>query len=114
MGVQQPPPDPQHSLADAAVAKDDVADRMHDLTSSGDALRLGFDFSGMSPSELWASYFSMGGNLTQDEVLAAIYEGSTLTANDHNMLAQALNEHFIDVGLDHLVPYHDELGVDDV
>jgi hypothetical protein len=26
------------------------------------------------------------------------------------MAAQALNEHFIDVGLDHLVPYYYQLG----
>lgn len=63
----------------------------------------------MQPSELWAGYVSMGGNLTQSDVLAAMFRDLPIRAHDHNMIAQALNEHFIDVGLNHLVPYHDQL-----
>lgn len=112
MSEQQPPWGPHDRSPQTGVDRGvsaNAASAEDDPMSFGDALRAGFLSSGLSPTALWAGYFSMGGNLSQDEVLAALFNGLVLSPHDHNMVAQALNEHFIEVGRNHLVPYFDQL-----
>lgn len=66
----------------------------------------GYRDSGLSPFELWAEYVAIGGVAEELEVEA--YALGVLRPDDHehNMIAQALNEVFLDRGLDHPVGYH--------
>jgi hypothetical protein len=61
----------------------------------------------MSPAALWRSYYAMGGNAAEVEVEAYALGLLIPDSYEHNLIAQALNEYFIDCGLDHLVRYHD-------
>jgi hypothetical protein len=66
----------------------------------------------LSQGELWLRYFELGGMSTALEVeVEAILFGTLLpTPHDHDVLAQALNERFVELGGDHPVPYTVELG----
>ena len=64
--------------------------------------------AGMSFQDLWIAYFALGGT-AQPNVLRAYLGGSTAHAIDFDVLAQAINERFIDQGANHPVPYRDQL-----
>lgn len=67
----------------------------------------GLQRSGMSPAELWIRYYSVGGDAAELEVEA--YALGLLSPDDyqHNLIAQALNEYFLDRHEDHPVRYRD-------
>ncbi|HYY18723.1 MAG TPA: hypothetical protein VE864_07760 [Streptosporangiaceae bacterium] len=68
----------------------------------------GLQLSGMTPGELWLSYYSVGGNASELEVEAYALGLLRPDAYQHNLIAQAINESFIDNGQDHPVSYHDQ------
>lgn len=67
----------------------------------------GLQRSGMSPADLWTRYFEVGGDAADLEVEA--YALGLLIPDDyqHNLIAQALNEYFLDRHEDHPVRYRD-------
>lgn len=67
----------------------------------------GLQRSGMTPAELWIRYYAVGGDATELEVDA--YALGLLSPDDyeHNLIAQALNEFFLDRDEDHPVHYRD-------
>jgi|GEM_PF-663143 len=64
----------------------------------------------LSQGELWLRYFELGGMSTALEVEAILFGTLLPTPHDHDVLAQALNERFVELGGDHPVPYTVELG----
>ena len=65
--------------------------------------------AGMAAADVWLAYFALGGNETFQGV-RAILEGSHVPSQpDYDLLAQALNERFMDRGANHPVPYRDEI-----
>lgn len=64
--------------------------------------------SGMSLHQLWLSQALLGGAASPDEVRSFLSGQATPTAHQYDVLAHALNESFLERGLDHLVPYADE------
>ena len=64
--------------------------------------------AGMSFEDLWIAYFALGG-VAQPDVVRAYLDGSTDRAMDYDVLAQAINERFLDQHANHPVPYSDEL-----
>jgi hypothetical protein len=62
----------------------------------------------MSFRDLWIAYFALGGR-AQPDALRAYLSGQAALSMEYDVLAQALNECFLDQGGDHPVPYHDEL-----
>jgi hypothetical protein len=64
--------------------------------------------AGMSFEELWIAYFTLGG-VAGPGTVRAYLDGAELSPMDYNLLAAAINEHFVDQGDDHPVPYHEEL-----
>jgi len=61
--------------------------------------------SGLSPAALWWAYFALGGQATPLQ-LAAILQGEVAPSpHDHDLLSQALNERFTDLGQDSPIPY---------
>ena len=67
----------------------------------------GLQRSGLTAGELWIRYFAVGGDAAQLEVEA--YALGLLSPDDHqhNLIAQALNEYFLDRDEDHPVRYRD-------
>jgi hypothetical protein len=61
--------------------------------------------AGLTRSELWLRYFELGGMSTAFEVEAFLYGALEPSAHDHDVLAHALNERFVELGGNHPVPY---------
>lgn len=61
--------------------------------------------AGLSAPDLWLRYFELGGMRTPDEVDSYLRSGIAPSAHDHDVLAQALNERFSDLGRNHPVQY---------
>jgi hypothetical protein len=61
--------------------------------------------AGLSHDELWMRYFELGGMSTALQVDAFLYGALVPTVHDHDLLAHALNERFVELGGNHPVPY---------
>jgi hypothetical protein len=61
--------------------------------------------SQLSITELWIRYLSIGGSADELELEAYLLGLLTMDTYQHNLIAQALNEFFLDLGEDHLVGY---------
>jgi hypothetical protein len=61
--------------------------------------------AGLSHAELWLRYFELGGMSTGFDVEAFLYGVLAPSDYDHDVIAQALNERFAELGGDHPVPY---------
>lgn len=65
--------------------------------------------AGMATIDVWLAYFALGG-MESLAAVTAILSGTVVPSNlDYDLLAQAMNERFMDSGRDHPVPYHDEI-----
>ncbi len=67
----------------------------------------GLDLSGMSINELWLRQVSVGGTAGSLETEAYLLGLLTPDRYQYDVLAQALNEHFLELGQDHPVGYWD-------
>ena len=61
--------------------------------------------AGLSHSELWLRYFGLGGMSNAMELQAFLYGALRPRAHDREVIAQALNERFVELGGNHPVPY---------
>ncbi len=62
----------------------------------------------MSFDELWLAYVGLGGSASPD-MLQDFLRGERADFVGYDMVAQAINEHFVDQGGNHPVPYRDDL-----
>jgi len=69
--------------------------------------------AGLSHSEVWWRYFGLGGMSDPVEVEAYLCGALEPTAHERDLLAQALNERFSDLGQNHPVPYADGTEADE-
>ncbi len=76
-------------------------------TDSGMSLQDGMRLSGMSYRELWLRHISVSGTIGELELEAYVLELLVPDAHQHNLIAQALNEYFIELGQDLPVGYRD-------
>jgi hypothetical protein len=61
--------------------------------------------AGLSHQELWLRYFELGG-FCQRTDMEAILRGVLVTSDqDHDVIALALNERFVELGMGYPVPY---------
>lgn len=67
-------------------------------------LHEGVNRLGLTWDDLWVDAHALGSNLSLLEIEAYVL-GLLKDPHEHNVLAQALNERFMDQGLDHLVAY---------
>lgn len=74
---------------------------------TGFSLSDGWDLSGLTLEELWLGYLAVGGSATPGQVAAYTRGQSRPDTYQHNMIAQAINEHFIGRGENHPVGYQD-------
>ena len=70
-----------------------------------DALELFRQGADLSHAELWLRYFELGGMSNGIQLEAYLYGVLQPSAHDHDVIAQALNERFTELGEDHPVPY---------
>lgn len=61
----------------------------------------------MSLDDLWLAYFALGGAAAPESL--GRYLAGGVGPMDYDVVAQAINERFVDRGGDHPVPYRDEL-----
>ena len=71
-------------------------------------LAAGLDLSGMTFRQAWLEQVNIGGNLPQLEFEAYVLGLLAPDQYCHDLIAQAINEHFIDQGGDHPVAYYDD------
>ncbi|HVM01485.1 MAG TPA: hypothetical protein VM263_02360 [Acidimicrobiales bacterium] len=57
--------------------------------------------------ELWLRCFGLGGSATVQELRSYLGGGGTLPREDVNVMVQAFNEHFLDLGMGMPVKYLD-------
>ena len=63
--------------------------------------------SGWSGRDLWLACFALGADTTRDELDRFLLGQSEPSAAEYNVIAQALNERFSDLGFDRPLPYKD-------
>jgi hypothetical protein len=66
--------------------------------------------AGLTYGELWFRYFQLGGMRTGLEVEAFCCGLLEPSPYDHDVIAQALNERFVELGSNHPVAYFDDEG----
>ncbi|MEA2715906.1 MAG: hypothetical protein QOI99_223 [Actinomycetota bacterium] len=67
------------------------------------------DQADMTFDELWLAYYALGGVMTP-EVLRSYLSGGPTLWIDYDVLAQAINEKFVERGGNHPVPYSEDLS----
>jgi hypothetical protein len=70
-----------------------------------DALEL----AGWTATDLWIGVLSVGSGFSRADIDDLLSGTRPLSEQVYNLLAAALNDHFIDLGLDHPMRYADEL-----
>ena len=63
--------------------------------------------AGLSHRELYLRYFALGGMSSMTEVEAFLASALIPSDHDHDVIAHALNERFVELGRNHPVPYSD-------
>ncbi len=61
----------------------------------------------LSRGELWLRYFELGGMSTAFQLEAFLHGALQPSAHDHDVIAHALNERFVELGGNHPVAYLD-------
>jgi hypothetical protein len=61
--------------------------------------------AGLSHGDLWLRYFELGGMSTGFELEAFLYGLVTPSAHEHDVIAHAINERFVELGGNHPVAY---------
>lgn len=66
--------------------------------------------AGLSHEDLWIGYYSLGGHASPAAVEAFLAGTAVPARADYDLLAQALNDRFIQQAMDHPVPYAEDLA----
>jgi hypothetical protein len=77
-------------------------------TPDHEVLEAGRIQADMTVDELWVAYVGLGGGQLP-HTLRAYLAGEPTGPVEYDLVAQAINERFIDRGQNHPVPYHSEL-----
>jgi hypothetical protein len=68
--------------------------------------------AGLSHGDLWFRYFELGGMSTGLELEAFLYGVLLPSSHDHDVIAHAINERFVELGKNHPVAYSKDLKSD--
>jgi len=66
--------------------------------------------AGLSQGELWLRYFEFGGMSTALGLEAFLYGALQPSVHEHDVIAHALNERFVELGGNHPVAYAGDEG----
>lgn len=75
---------------------------------AADAFDQGRTDAGLSHAELFLRYFELGGMSSALQLEAFVYGALRPSAHDHDVIAHALNERFVELGGNHPVAYSDD------
>jgi hypothetical protein len=67
--------------------------------------RLYRDHARISLDELWFRYFALTGTRTPPELEGILQRELRPSTHEHNVIAVALNEYFVEAEMDHFAPY---------
>lgn len=76
---------------------------------SSAVLRSGLAMSDLDFEQLWSAYVGLGGSMSAGDLRDALNGQREISDHQHDMVAQALNDHFVDKGQNHPVAYSDRL-----
>jgi hypothetical protein len=65
--------------------------------------------AGLSDRTLWISYYALGGMADPETLDAYLLGDATPDDAEYDVIAQTLNESFLEAGADHPVPYAEDL-----
>jgi hypothetical protein len=74
------------------------------------SLAAGLILAGLSIEQLGVDALTLDGALSGPQTAAVLAGNRRCTAHEHDVLAQAINDHLVGRGGDHTVRYSDELG----
>ena len=77
--------------------------------NAGALLAAGLALTDLGVSDLWLRYFALGGGYPQQKLQAYLTGAGAWSAHEHDVAAHALNEYFVDHGMDHPMSYSDDL-----
>jgi hypothetical protein len=75
----------------------------------GMSLEAGLRATGLTYEQLWLRQIALGGIASRIELEAYVHGVLTPDPHQHDVIAQALNECFVDSGGDHPVAYAEDL-----
>jgi hypothetical protein len=67
--------------------------------------------TGLSVEELWTGCVALGANASIDELEAILSGTRSPSVREYDVIAHSLNERIVDLGLDHPVPYAEDVGL---
>ena len=73
-------------------------------------LREGMHRAGLHPLDVWLRYLSLGGNGSLADVERYLVHNRCPDDHEHNLVAHAINEAFLDQGVDFPVAYRSPFG----
>lgn len=82
------------------------------MTSAGDILEAARQQAGLTVDELWLRYYGFGGKGSAADMADMLAGVQHLSRIDYDVIAQAINESFVDRDMDHPVPYAEDLPAD--
>ena len=85
------------------------AEARMETVDSGISLTVGLALTDLDRKDLWGRYLGLGGENSYPELLAYLAGTAQWSAHEHDVAAQALNEYFVERGMDHPVPYAADL-----
>jgi hypothetical protein len=62
-------------------------------------------YAAISVRDLWVGCFGLGANYSELQLEAFLYGALRPTSDEYNLMADVLNEHFMDIESNHLVRY---------
>lgn len=75
------------------------------MSDTGFSLVDGMDLAGLDYPALWFRYLALGGNGTAAALREHVLSDDCPSAAEHNLIAQAINEVFLERGENHPVAY---------
>lgn len=72
-------------------------------------LKAGLARSDLTIEQLWLGYLSVGGAKSMGHMVAEL-RGDDLPEREYDVIAQALNDHFVEHGINNSVTYGGEIG----
>jgi hypothetical protein len=66
--------------------------------------------SGLSVADLWTECLALGANASMDQLEAILNGTRRPSAREYDLIAHSLNERFVDLGVNHPVPYAEDVG----
>jgi hypothetical protein len=67
---------------------------------------------GIDLADLWVAYIGVGGLATPADMEDYLRGARTFTRIEHDMLAQAINDYSVELGLNHPAPYAEQAAGD--